>query len=346
MKVAPHARRTVFFLCASLAAITFGLAHRTASADTSKLLNPKDYASAKDWKLKGSNLTPWGQNPLFFPLKPGHKHILEKSDHPDGVFRKEVQVLDKTEPFELPGVGEFQAAIIQEEEFFDGRYSKQTLKWAALDKANKNVYVLGEISWEIEDDGNRVFDHTWRAGEPDGNGNAEPGLWMPGAFKVGARYIIDVSEGETLTGAQNIEKGVSATTPAGKFDRCVKVREQGLVDTTHAVDKVWCPKVGLVSDSAEGQLIVSDTLPKSDLSVFGKYHREKPPAAKAVEPKISHQKATEIALNAVPGKANAVTVERKRGKNVYVVEVIAQLNGVETDVFVDMETGQVVGIDK
>lgn len=317
-----------------------------ARADSSKLLDPKEYSSAKDWKLKAANLVPWGQNALFFPLKAGHKHILEKPDHPDGAFRKEVQVLDKTEPFELPGVGAFKAAIIQEDEFFDGRYSKQTLKWAAFDKVSHNVYFLGEISWEVEDEGNRVFDHTWRAGEPDSTGNADPGLWMPGTFKVGARHIIDGSKGETLAGVQNLEKGVSTTTPAGKFEQCVKVREQGLVDTKHKVEQIWCPKVGLVSDSAEGHLIASAALPKTDIASFGKFHREKPASAMAAPPKVSQQQATEIALKAVPGRANNVTVERKKGKKVYVVEVISSVDGVETDVFVDTESGDVIGIDK
>jgi uncharacterized membrane protein YkoI len=329
-----------------LAGACLGLDCHTALAEEAKFLKPKDYASAKDWKLKGSNLVPFGVNTLFFPLRAGHKHILEKPDHADGAFRKEVQVLDSTEPFELPGVGKIKAAVIQEEEFVDGRYNKQTLKWAAIDKTNNNVYLLGEISWDIEDDGKRVFDRTWRAGEPDSHGNAEPGLWMPGTFNVGARYIIDGSEGESLTGAQNLEKGVSIATPAGKFADCVKVREQGLVDTQHTLDKIWCPKVGLVADSEEGQLIASNALPKTDIAAFGKFHREKAPAPKAAAPKISKEHAGEIALQTVPGRAQAIAVERKRGKNVYVVEIIASSDGAETDVLVDMETGKVLGIEK
>jgi uncharacterized membrane protein YkoI len=163
---------------------------------------------------------------------------------------------------------------------------------------------------------------------------------------VGARYIIDGSEGESLTGAQNLEKGVSITTPAGQFADCVKVREQGLVDTQHTVDKIWCPKVGLVADSQEGQLIASAALPKTDIAAFGKFHREKVPAPKAVAAKISKEQAGEIALLTVPGRAQAIAVERKRGKNVYVVEIIAKNDGAETDVLVDMETGKVLGVEK
>jgi uncharacterized membrane protein YkoI len=329
-----------------LAGACLGLGCHTALAEEAKFLNPKDYASAKDWKIKGSNLAPSGTNPWFFPLRPGHKHILEKPDHSDGAFRKEVQVLNETEAFDLAGVGKFKAAIIQEEEFLDGRYSKQSLKWAAIDKSNNNIYLFGEIAWEIEENGNRVFEHTWRAGEPDRHGMAEPGLWMPGTFNVGARYIVHGSEGESLTGAQNLEKGVSKTTAAGKFTDCVKVREQGLEDTKDRLEQIWCPKVGLVEDSQEGLLIASDVLPKTDISAFGKFHWKKAVAAKAAEPKITKEHAGEIALLKVPGRAQTIVVERKRGKNVYVVEIIASADGVETDVLVDMESGKVLGVEK
>ena len=88
---------------------------------TSKYKSPKDYTHAKDWRLKGKNLVPFGHNPLYFPLKPGFKFIMERADHPDGPFRKEVKVLDQTEPFDLPGIGKFNAAVVQEDEFFEGR---------------------------------------------------------------------------------------------------------------------------------------------------------------------------------------------------------------------------------
>ena len=61
--------------------------------------------------------------------------------------------------------------------------------------------------------------------------------------------------------------------------------------------------------------------------------------------KFNEKQATEIALQRVPGEVTSVAIERKRGHNVYVVEIIAAKNGAETDVFVDIETGAVVGIE-
>ena len=62
--------------------------------------------------------------------------------------------------------------------------------------------------------------------------------------------------------------------------------------------------------------------------------------------KISEQQATQAALQRLPGKVTDVTIEKKRGKNVYVIEVVADEDGQETDVLVDMETGAVLGLER
>ena len=83
------------------------------------------FSSLKDWDVKGENLSPRGHNPLYFPLKPGFRYIMEKPDHPWGSFRTEVIVLDKTEKFDVPGIGKFECAVVQEEEFFAGEQHEQ-----------------------------------------------------------------------------------------------------------------------------------------------------------------------------------------------------------------------------
>ena len=64
-----------------------------------------------------------------------------------------------------------------------------------------------------------------------------------------------------------------------------------------------------------------------------------PPGAK-----ITRAQAEAIALKVVAGEVTSVEVERKLGKMVYTVEV-TKADGDETDVFVDIETGEVVGTD-
>lgn len=308
--------------------------------------NAKDYSSVKDWNLKGENIVPHGVNPLYYPIVPGHKHAHERADHPDGKYKKETEILDITEDFDLPGIGQFKTAVVQEEEYIDGVLTQRALNWFALDKTTNSVYVFGEVSWEIDEEGKPHFAGTWRAGDPDGDGVAEPGLLMPGTFTIGGRYIFDGSQSSAYGGSENMEAGIEITVPAGTFKGCVLVREQNLLNLNDITDKIWCPVVGVVSDTSDGQLVVSNALPKdnpaSDVSSIGKMRdaplKYTPPVAK-----ISGAEATKIALALIPGKATSVKIERKRGKNVYVVEI--QTTQGEKDVFVDIESGKIVGTD-
>ncbi len=321
----------------------FSFSGDSAMAQTSKTR----FSSAKDWNLKGENLAAHGVNPYHDPLVPGHKSIFEKPDHKDGgYYRKETVVLDKTEEFDLPGIGKFECAIVQEEEFLDGVFFQQVLNWYCIDKVNNNVYCFGEISWEVDEDGNKVFDASWRAGEPDGNGVAEAGLLMPGTPLVGAKYIFDGSEGDAFGGAEIIETGVTEITPAGKFENCVRIREHSLTNPDEITDKLFSPGVGLIFDSVDGRLVASDSVKGTDLASLGKHHREPKKAVVPPVAKVTGAQATEVALQEVPGEATSIVIEKKLGKHVYVVEIVAKKDGVETDVFVDIETGKVIGVEK
>jgi uncharacterized membrane protein YkoI len=64
-----------------------------------------------------------------------------------------------------------------------------------------------------------------------------------------------------------------------------------------------------------------------------------PPAAK-----ITEEQAKKIALERIPGKVTDVAIEKKGGKNVYVIEIQSPEQG-EKDVFVDIETGKIIGTD-
>jgi uncharacterized membrane protein YkoI len=314
--------------------------------DEPRWKNPKDYSSLKDWHLKGENIVPHGINPLYYPIVPGHKHVHERPDHPDGFYRKETVVLDSTEDFDVPGIGKFKTAVVQEEEYLDGVLTQRALNWFALDKTTNSVYSFGEVSWEINEEGKPIFEGTWRVGELDGDGIAEPGLLMPGTFTVGGRYIFDGSQSTAYGGSENMEAGVEITVPAGTFKGCVRVREQGLVKLSDITDKIWCPVVGVVLDTSDGKLVASAALPKdnpaSDVSSIGKL-RDKPLKYTPPVAKVSGDQATKIALELIPGKATSVKIERKLGKNVYTVEI--QTPQGEKDVFVDIESGKIVGTD-
>jgi uncharacterized membrane protein YkoI len=70
------------------------------------------------------------------------------------------------------------------------------------------------------------------------------------------------------------------------------------------------------------------------------------PQVIAVATKISEEKAKEIALKEIPGTITSVVIEKQLGKIVYTIEILEKDTGEEVDVFVDVETGRVVGTDR
>lgn len=306
------------------------------AATGSRTAQRSDAVSGREWPVKVENIIPHGTNPYFFPLVPGHKHIQERPDHPDGRYRKETVVLDEVEDFELPDIGKFKTAVVQEEEYTDGALTQRTRKWLALDGLTNSVYAFGEVNWDIEEGGHATFADTWRVGEPDRDGKIVlPAVVMPGALS-------DVS-GNT---SGKIESGVEISVPAGKFKNCIRFREPGQLFVKDIADTVWCPAIGVVFDPNRGKLVASNALPKdnsaSNVSSFGKL-RDKPAGNARPVAKITTDEAKKIALQHMKGKVTEIKIERKLGKRVYVVEM--QTADGEKDVFVDIENGKVVGTD-
>lgn len=64
----------------------------------------------------------------------------------------------------------------------------------------------------------------------------------------------------------------------------------------------------------------------------------------ATAAKITEEQAKAIALKKMPGKVTGVAIEKKKGKTVYVVEIMTEKKG-EIDVFVDIVSGKVIGTD-
>jgi hypothetical protein len=320
-----------------------GVAAARDIKDASPYIEKTDYASSKDWNLKSENIVPHGHNPLYFPLKPGHKHIHERPDHPDGAYRKEIEVLDETEDFDVPGIGKFKTAVVQEEEYTDGVLTGRSRYWSAIDKTTNSVYAFGEVTWEVDENHKLQFVETWRAGEPDGSGMAEPAMLMPGKFTIGARYISNGSN-SAASGAENMEAGLKITVPAGTFENCVRVRELNLRTRSDLTHQIMCPLVGPVSDS-DGKLVASSALPPahpgSDVSSVGTLRNNAPPYPPPV-PKISADEAVQIALRTIPGRVDTAKIVRKRGKYLWAVDIVTS-DGRDKDVLVDIETGEVAG---
>ncbi len=59
---------------------------------------------------------------------------------------------------------------------------------------------------------------------------------------------------------------------------------------------------------------------------------------------VTEEEAIQIALKRVDGKVTDVEIERKKGHEVYAVEI--NDSGDEVDVFVDIKTGEIVGTER
>ena len=183
------------------------------------------------------------------------------------------------------------------------------------------MYAFGEVSWEIDQIGRKVFAGTWRVGEADGEDSiAEPGLLMPGVFNIGAKYVFDGHEAEAYGYTENMEADITMTTPAGTFKNVVRVREYSLTNPSDVTDKWWCPGVGLLRDTSDGVLIASDAIKGSDTSSIGKFHRNPVKLVKPPIPKVNGLEAQAIALKEIPGKLISIKIERLGKRNVYTVE--------------------------
>jgi uncharacterized membrane protein YkoI len=91
-----------------------------------------------------------------------------------------------------------------------------------------------------------------------------------------------------------------------------------------------------------GEIAQSQSNPTPDVPPVGAVINE-PAMDKPFVAKIPEDRAKEIALKRLPGQATAVTIERKRGKNVYVVEI--QTSRGERDVLVDPDSGKILGME-
>lgn len=103
--------------------------------------------------------------------------------------------------------------------------------------------------FEGKEGGTVSHECAWRAGEPDEDGLAEPGIIMPGTFLLGSRYYQELADGIALDRAEHAEMGLKITTPAGEFTDCVRIIGTTPLELGES-EKIYCPDVGLVTDGA------------------------------------------------------------------------------------------------
>jgi hypothetical protein len=200
-----------------------------------------------EFRLEDCRLTTRGANPYLI-LRPGYRLVLEGAENGE-TTRLVITVLRKTETLVLRGLGAVNARVVEERESVDGELVEVSRNFFAICSKTNDVFYFGEAVDIFNPDGTVSHEGSWRAGEPDENGLAEPGMIMPGTFLLGSRYFQERADGIAMDRAEHVQMGLEVSTRAGTFAKCVKVVETTQLEPGAETVKVYCPGVGLVMDN-------------------------------------------------------------------------------------------------
>jgi uncharacterized membrane protein YkoI len=331
----------------------------------------EDFASAKfDRSLVIDN--------KWFPLKPGTQYTWEGTTVDDeGDQEPHTVIFTVTDLIkEIDGV---RTVVCWDRDFADDELEEAEIVFFAQDN-NGNVWHLGQYPEEY-DNGKVVAAPTWLHGINDG----KAGIMMKAEPKLGApSYSQGLSLSTRWTDrAVAFQVGQKTTVPYGSFDNVLVIQEWDQEEPHARQLKYYAPGMGNIrvgwraekdKDQEVLELVKVEQLDADELAkareealelekrayeaskdVYAKSNPSernpaagpetgRPAASKRPNRKISDEKAIEIALKKVPGQATGVSLEKKAGKLSIVVEVQAD-TGVETDVIIDMETGEVTGTE-
>ncbi|MEW6035087.1 MAG: PepSY domain-containing protein [Candidatus Micrarchaeota archaeon] len=267
----------------------------------------------------------------YFSLTPRKKMVYE-GETQDGTERIEVYVMNATKT--VQGV---ETIVVWDRVWLDGELVEDTLDWYAQDKEG-NVWYFGEETKELA--GGMVVSTagSWEAGV-DG---AKPGIIMKAAPVPGDSYRQEYFAGEAEDMADVLSVSESVSVPYGSFTGCLKTYDWTPLDLSAKEHKYYCAGPGGVAM----EVVLEDNETTRLISV--EYGAEPSPSAPE-EPgglvgNITEDEAKAIALAEVSGEVTSISIERKSGRLVYVVEVAAD-SGPETDVFIDIETGEVIAVE-
>jgi hypothetical protein len=170
----------------------------------------------------------------YFILEPGYQLVLE-----GGNERLQITVLNETKT-----IGGVTTRVVEEREWQGDKLKEVSRNYFAICEQTKDVFYFGEDVDNYKD--GKVDNHkgSWLAGV---NGN-RPGLIMPGAPKSKMRYYQEIAPGVAMDRAEIVSLDETCTTPAGTFQRCMKVKEGSAIEFWAKEYKYHAPGIGLVRD--------------------------------------------------------------------------------------------------
>jgi hypothetical protein len=209
---------------AALGAFAYAAAQNKAPAPSS------DWQ--KEFNLSSRTLVTKGRNE-YFVLEPGFRLELQ-----GGGEKLHITVLDETK--KVDGV---ETRVVEEREWKNGELYEVSRNYFAIDGETKDVFYFGEEVSFYEKGKVTKHDGSWLAGE---KGN-KAGLAMPGTPKPKMRYYQEQAPGVAMDRAEIVSLTETCKTPAGTFQRCLKVRETSALNRESEY-KYYAPGIGLVRD--------------------------------------------------------------------------------------------------
>ena len=266
----------------------------------------------------------------YFTLTTGKKMIYEEETQ-DGTERVEIYVTNETRV--VVGV---KTLVVWDRVWLEGDLIEDTRDYYAQDKEG-NVWYFGEDTKEMT--AGKVINTkgSWEAGV---NG-AKPGIIMKANPVTGESYRQEYYAGEAEDQADILALNESVSVPLGSFTGCLKTRDWTPLEPEADEHKYYCTAIGGVAL----EIIVEDNEREELINVE---YNSQPSSTDQKSPElkqnITEEQAKQIAIARVPGEVTDVTIEKKMGKWIYVVQIDAD-NGPETDVIIDIETGEVLGVE-
>lgn len=269
----------------------------------------------------------------YYSLVPGKRSVYA-SKTADGTETIEVYVTDEKKT--VMGIG---VTVVWDRVWVNGSLIEDTKDWFAQHK-NGDVWYFGEESKEMKN-GNVVSTKgSWEAGV---NG-AQPGIVMKADAKPGETYQQEYYKGEAEDAADVLAVGQSVTVPYGTFTDCVKTFDYTPLEPAAQEHKYYCSEPG-------GLALEIDVTTGERLELLSIEYNSKPSASIPEDaipvsgtPAISESRAKEIAVQRVAGTVTDIETDIQSGKVTYIVEIDAE-NGVETDIIIDAQTGEILSVE-
>lgn len=179
--------------------------------------------------------------------------------------------------------------IVEERETVGGALKEVSRNFVAIHRETGDLYYFGE-EVDIYKDG-RIAGHegAWESGR---NG-ARFGMLLPASPRVGMKYYQEMAPGVAMDRAEVISTSGRETTPAGRFDDVLIVRETSPLETGSG-RKWYAPGVGLIRD---GDLVLVSYRPGRGGMERGA--GDAPPPSSPASPTLSESQKIDALLGAL-----------------------------------------------